>query len=132
MKEETKARWLAGLGLGGTLLLILASPLILMFSALGPSCGNDQVEEVLSPNGRWKAVIFRRDCGATTDYSRQVSLLRGDKPLRNEGGNILVVGDDAPLRARWADDGHLILWPAPPGKIFLRETEKEGIRISYE
>ena len=41
---------------------------------IAAGCGNDLVKEVPSPNGKMKAVVFQRDCGATTGFSTQISL----------------------------------------------------------
>lgn len=38
-------------------------------------CGNKIIQEIPSPNRKLKAVIFTRDCGATTGFSTQISLL---------------------------------------------------------
>lgn len=38
-------------------------------------CANRVAVEAKSPDNRYKAVIFERDCGATTDFSTQVSIL---------------------------------------------------------
>jgi hypothetical protein len=57
-------------------------------------CGNDLVKDVRSPNGKTKAVLFERDCGATTSASTQVSLLPSNESLPNEIGNVFVAGKD--------------------------------------
>ena len=57
-------------------------------------CGNDLVREVRSPSGKMKAVVFERDCGATTGFSTQVSLLLSNKSLPNESGNLFIADTD--------------------------------------
>jgi hypothetical protein len=57
---------------------------------VGSSCGNDVLREIGSPDGQHRAVVFQRDCGATTDFSTQVSILPAGTQLRNEGGNLFV------------------------------------------
>jgi hypothetical protein len=47
----------------------------LVISALEDLCGNDPISETPSPNGQMKVVVFQRDCGATTGFSTQVSVL---------------------------------------------------------
>jgi len=59
-------------------------------------CGNEVVAEIRSPDGGHKAVEFERDCGATTDFSTQVSVIRSDKRL----------GSDAAGNAFTADSNH--------------------------
>jgi len=47
-------------------------------------CGNEVVAEIRSPDGRHKAVEFERDCGATTDFSTQVSVIESEKRLGSD------------------------------------------------
>ncbi|HEU4384684.1 MAG TPA: hypothetical protein VFR85_14450 [Anaeromyxobacteraceae bacterium] len=72
-------------------------------------CRNEFVADVPFPSGRNHAVVFQRDCGATTSYSVQVSVLSSGKKLANEGGNALIADAghrDVPLqvRATWDSD----------------------------
>lgn len=53
-------------------------------------CGNTETRTVVSPDGQIKAVVFERDCGATTGFSTQVSILRANQTLPDDGGNVLV------------------------------------------
>jgi hypothetical protein len=51
-------------------------------------CKNIVYKEYASPNAQLKAVVFARDCGATTGFSTQVSILDFDESLKSNG-NIL-------------------------------------------
>ena len=53
-------------------------------------CGNSVLLELPSPDKQWTAVLFERDCGATTSYSTQVSLVSRERTLPSEAGNIFV------------------------------------------
>lgn len=94
-------------------------------------CANDKVVEVLSPNGQRKAVSFRRNCGATTSYSTQVSILPAKTTLPNESGNIFVVDDEPMMTLRWINDQHLHISGAGETD-FLRRMEFRGVQITYE
>lgn len=59
-------------------------------------CGNDVIDDVASPSGRNHAVVFHRDCGATTGLSVQVSVLPAGKQLPNETGDAFTA--DAGMR----------------------------------
>jgi hypothetical protein len=78
-----------------------------MFSGI---CGNEVQKEYLSPNGRLKAVVFQRDCGATTGFSTQISILEGSATLTNKPGNIFISdwqpGDTSPT-VTWLSDSEL-------------------------
>jgi len=59
-------------------------------------CKNSIFKELNSPDNRLKAVVFQRDCGATTGFNTQISILSKDKKLNNEStGNILILDGKA-------------------------------------
>jgi len=57
----------------------------------GGMCGNQIHKEYLSPDKSLKALVFQRDCGATTGFSTQISILDSNEKLENENGNIFVI-----------------------------------------
>jgi hypothetical protein len=110
---------------------------------LAAGCGNDLVNEVRSPGGKIKAVVFQRDCGATTGFSTQVSLLSSNKSLPNESGNLFVATTDhgnAPAAAwggpiveiSWTDDANLLLRHDKRAGLSKREESLGGVKIRYE
>lgn len=75
-----------------------------MDSLFGDLCGNEVFQEVLSPDGTYKAVVFQRDCGATTGFSTQVSILKASSQLANRAGNVFAIDghpDWTQIRVRW-------------------------------
>lgn len=74
----------------GILCLLLANACQLFFE--DTMCNNYLVAETASPNKdkKQKAILFTRDCGATTSFSTQISLLEDGEPLANEEGNIFI------------------------------------------
>jgi hypothetical protein len=108
----------------------------------GGGCANDQLADRASPNGRWHAVVFQRDCGATTGFSTQVSVLAAGDSLRNEGGNAFTADDDhgaAPagpgggpvVTVRWLAPDTLEVRFHPRSRIFTREARVEAVAIRY-
>ena len=88
-------------------------------------CGNRSVDETVSPSGEWSAVLFVRDCGATTGLSLQMSVIREGDDLPNESGNLLVLGDGS----GWSPN------EAPPAKVvprLLSETTFEVLVAERE
>ena len=70
-------------------------------------CGNVLVQEVYSPDKQYKAIVFERDCGATTDFSTQVSILESTKELSNVPGNIFAMNghpDNTEVQVEWEND----------------------------
>ena len=66
-------------------------------------CGNRVIEDLPSPDGRYHAVVFV-DCGATTDFSTQVSVLPAGEAA-SDGGNVFIVDADHGRAPRAAHGG---------------------------
>lgn len=131
-KPGNKRWWLIG-GAGAVVLLaILVAPYVLLMSALEPVCGNDLAQEFPSPTGALKAVVFRRDCGATTSFTMNVSILPAGQALPNDAGNVFVKDDDTAPTVRWIDETHLLISDTWPGKIFLSQPVLGKVQISYK
>lgn len=61
------------------------------FYGTSDMCGNYPHKEYFSPNKEYKAVVFQRDCGATTGFSTQISIVEASGSIENEGGNIYII-----------------------------------------
>ena len=73
------------------LLLAIGGCAFFLSSLFSGLCGNELFQEVYSPDHAYKAVVFQRDCGATTGFSTQVSILNAASPLPDEAGNVFVM-----------------------------------------
>lgn len=85
-------------------------------------CGNKILSTSTMPERGVKVVVFRRDCGATTGFSTQVSILSKNEMLPNEPGNLFA-----------ADTGHGI---APKGEgggpqVRVEVMANDGITIRH-
>ena len=120
---------------------------VVFFSTVGcqgfDSCGNDKIAEIPSPDQNNKVVIFQRDCGATTGFSTQASLVPANSTFTNDGGNLFAADTDhgrAPaaerggpeLRVIWKDSKNLVLQYHSATRIFLKEKKLLGISVTYE
>jgi hypothetical protein len=110
---------------------------------LSSGCGNEGLRETPSPDGRFKAVIFQRDCGATTGFSTQVSVLPINQSLPNDYGNVFRADTDhgkAPsgpgggpkVEVRWEGEKDLIVLYDERAKVFHRENLLKDITVRYE
>lgn len=111
-------------------------------SSFDDLCRNDQVAEYRSPGGKRKVIVFQRDCGATTGFSTQASLLPVAEEPANVSGNLFVADtnhDAAPaaswggpdLGVRWVNSGLLVLEHDPRARIYKAEADLEGVRVRY-
>ena len=107
------------------------------------ACGNDLVKEIRSPTGRMKAVVFQRDCGATTGFTTQISVLPSDQKLPNEGGNLFVADTDhgnAPAGAwggplvevSWTNETELLIRYDKRARVSQNPQSLGNLRVRYE
>lgn len=69
-------------------------------------CVNKVEQEVISPNGQLKAVLFTRDCAGTP--SANVSVIGQGDALPNKPGNVLV-GDPHRVGLSWEGDQTVVV-----------------------
>ena len=126
----------------GALLLLFIGAIALFVSRLPDLCANTILAEHPSPSGKRKAVVFDRDCGATTDFSTQVSILPSSSSLGNEGGNLFSADTDhrrAPswknggpeVRFIWVSDTNAELQHHQFARVFRANTKAEGTQVAY-
>jgi hypothetical protein len=129
-----------GIALAAIPLTMIAT--LVYFFMSNDSCANSAIAEVRSPDGKYKAVVFERSCGATTDFSTQVSVLPSNAPQPKSGGNALVVDTDhgaAPagkgggptVKADWLGASDLQLTYDPKARTFASSGQVEKIRITH-
>jgi hypothetical protein len=105
----------------------------LILSSCSDVCDNDDAVEYPCSDRSVKAVVFRRSCGATTDFSTHVVLLPFGQQLGNNPGNVLILKRECRIQARWENTKHLVLQAdIPDTDVFLKVVSYRGITISYE
>jgi len=124
------------LGIGLVVVALVVGFAYLWTSALSSSsmCANGVVHEEPSPDGKRRAVIFERDCGATTRESTQVMILRNEVQLPNASGNAFVAYvDPALVQVSWVSADSLLLTrpELPQNSIFLQEPKVDEVSIAY-
>jgi uncharacterized lipoprotein YmbA len=93
-------------------------------------CENTFIRQAASPDGKLKAIVFSRGCGATTSETVQVSILDANASLPNEAGNILVV-EEVNVYVKWLSASQLQV-TVPTAKIFEKQQRHGSITISYK
>ncbi|MBL9071143.1 MAG: hypothetical protein JNM03_14270 [Sphingopyxis sp.] len=105
-------------------------------------CDNIVIHESASPSGQVKAVMFQRDCGATTGFSTQISVIPTNDELTG-GGNAFIADDDhgAAYTGDWGGPWAEMQWVAPDrliiryadkARIFEQNGKVSGVRIIYQ
>ena len=113
---------------------VFVSGLVVLLSSGCGLCANEEMLRVPSPDAKLEAVIFQRDCGATTGFSTQVSIVPKGASLPNEGGNVFVADTDhgktpgtswggPPIKLEWSSKLGLTVVTDPNARIFHREPK---------
>lgn len=111
--------------MGGIAALISAGFVAFMMYLFSDMCGNYEYSTLQSPDAKYKAVIFQRDCGATTGFSTQISILSANEDLINESGNIFTMDghpNDVAPKVEWLNDTTLKITRSSANTVYLSET----------
>ncbi|RPF71423.1 hypothetical protein [Aurantiacibacter spongiae] len=104
----------------------------------GAVCDNRIVDRLPSPDGRFEAVVFERDCGATTAFSTQLSI--GSPGMTPRGaGNVFVASRGRPhaewngaeATARWLAPDRLEIIVDSEAQIFHEQQYLDGVAMVY-
>ncbi len=106
------------------------------------NCKNDLILEVFNPSNLDKAILFYRECGATTNTSLQVSLESSEKNLDNsfvgnilscqlKVGNIRLQSVEKTIKLYWENDSLLKISLDSNLIVFNQQARHENISIEY-
>ena len=125
----------------GTLLLGIAGLasqwkflLFLGYVVLFASCDNEIVQEAVSPDGRLRAVLFSRNCGATTGFQTQISIIESSDDLPDEPANTFITEghpDYTRAELKWLDAGTLVVVTSAPDLAHKAERYVDGVTVDY-
>jgi hypothetical protein len=94
---SAKGSWKADVHRSGkvslAVFLVAFIPLAALGSFLNKGCSTSDLSEFMSPDGKHKLLVYNFDCGATTDFSFNVTLLGAKEELGRGGGDTLFYRD---------------------------------------
>jgi len=98
-------------------------------------CGNEVLQDGTSTDGQLVATVFERGCGATSPYTRVVSIRPSG--ARFDGANreewVFVIQGQPDIRLAWASPERLIVKYGGGGGHVVRQTVIwNGVAVSYE
>src|SRR5262245_9970109 len=108
-----RARLMENKAVGALITIITLG--IFILSGCGYQCEEKILREALSPNGKYMAVIFEQNCGATTSILYHVNIRPSDsgfKFKKDDQGHILdgrVFTGYGDIKIKWGDDQHLLV-----------------------
>lgn len=105
-------------------------------------CGESVVRRIPSPDGRLEAVIFESDCGATTDFGTNLSVVRTGTKVENDVGNLLTADSDhgratvdsgyvIHLSVDWVGSDSLIVRYDRRARVFRQRNGVHGVSVTY-
>jgi hypothetical protein len=116
---------------GAIFLLVLALVAWVVSGLLSiPLCETDIRQEVLSPDGRLKMVVFSRDCGATTGFNSHGSIIRVGEELPDDGGNVFITDKDE-VMVSWREQDRVEITLKGSGSDFKLEKQFQGITLDF-
>ena len=120
------------------LLTFIAITMGMNFIGCEKLCGEKLKSEATSPDGRYMAAQFERNCGATTDYVAHVNLrltstrFKEDSSGTIKEGEVFVAEGRPQIRLAWIDSMTLVVECIGADRVFKKEDSWQNIRISYE
>ncbi len=128
--------------LSGFVVIVILISLALFWWSTESMCSNTEISSTPIPGANYKVVVFERDCGATSDFSTQASIIKVTAKLGNESGNIFAADCDhgaAPagpgggpeLRVKVVGPNVIELAHHPRIRIFDAQTKYKDFNIKY-
>jgi len=122
-----------------------AAAIVLLLGAVAAcsdQCSNTLVKVVKAPGGRHAAALFQRDCGASTGFSTQISVLAPGDELTGSG-NPFIADDNHGIAAvgswqgswadvQWLSPDHLLVRYADKSRVFKQSDQVAGVAITYQ
>ncbi|MEO5622054.1 MAG: hypothetical protein ABIO74_03365 [Dokdonella sp.] len=110
--------------------LLVAIAMLAAVTGCDFGCGDEVVSRTSSLSQAVSAVVFNRNCGATTGFNTQVSIVRaGTAP--SGAGNTLILDGTVPLKFLWVSDSKLQITGLGSAKVFKQEQLVAGVSVAY-
>ena len=101
-------------------------------------CQNTIRSEISSPSGKLKAVIFERDCGATTATVVHISIVPREYIINHaDVANTLSADGNhgasslSYLFVDWKSDGAVVITYPAKARVFMQDSHVGNVAISY-
>ena len=123
----------AGCSTLGVGLVIVIAMGVMFNMAFSGMCGNTIWKKVKNPTSGNTAFLFERNCGATTGFSTQISIVDGDRLADDDSGNVMVIDGYHPdIEIQWEGNSRLIVSNLPTiSEVFQKAYQHGGVKIEY-
>lgn len=116
--------------------------LCIMPAGCSDTCGDDVVLRLTSPDGQRDAVMFQRDCSATTGFSTQISILNAGEELSGMGNTFRADDEHGAARSgswggpwaemKWLSPDRLLIRYTAKSRLFEQDDHVSGVGVTYE
>lgn len=128
MKRKSKLL----IGIVTALTSISIATLLYVDIAFSSDCENTIIKTSTNGSNEFVAVLFERNCGATTGFSTQVSIMHTGQELPNEGGNVYIADGYPEYNSlAWRDKNTLHI-DGTDSNAYRRIEKIMGNKIIYE
>jgi len=113
-----------------------------MLDGCSDTCSNMAIVKLDAPDGRHSAVMFNRDCGATTGFSTQISILDVGETLDGSGNAFRADDDHGRAKVgkwegpwaemQWLSADRLLVRYAAKSRVFEQDDRVSGVQIRYQ
>ena len=115
--------------------LVISCTLLVNIFPLAPSCMNEVLDRVISPDKKQAAVVFSRSCGATTGFSYQVSIVPiGEGPKGS--GNVLIADQVTSysdrLKPAWQGNKAISVPIPSKTRVFSKNNTVRNVRVTFQ
>jgi hypothetical protein len=97
----------------------------------GDGCRLGDAVDIASPDKKWNAWVYTRECGPNSSVSVHVSLLAGQAALKNQPGNVFATPKPQSIVARWPNDRELLLEVDDLDTVVYMNAAVEDVRIDF-
>lgn len=111
--------------------LILFASLLALPSCGESGCRNSVTSRVAAPDGRHQAIIFERDCGATTAASAQVAVVKTNGQLPDSPGNAFISEDNPKVEVSWLSADSLLITYEGAARVSRQQQRVGGVFIQF-
>ena len=130
------------LGISVVILILVCASIVSIHNVMKGFCTNSLIEEIISPDKKYKTIIFLRDCGTTTAVSTQASIIPVSKSLPKGSGNLFILDTDhgkAPaskfggpiIKAVWENNKTLFIEYHDKARVSKAVNQFNDITITY-
>ena len=105
--------------------------LLALLTGCDDMCGSELLKTELSPNKNFKAVSYLYDCGATSGFSTQVSVLKANEKISSPG-NIFTTEGKNNLELKWLSNESLEISNTKNIDSYKQKRKFKEITIFYK